>query len=348
MANRFVRSATHEGLALPDGKCSNGLIRLSEGLAEGKLGLIITGHAFVGPEGAVPRQLGIDRDELVPSLNQLTDAVHRVGGNIVIQLSHAGRYSNPRPGLNDKNIGGRPAGFSPDIMSRQDIDRVIQDFSRAAERAYKAGFDGVQLHAAHGYLLSEFLSPYFNKRPDEFGGTVEGRAHLLLNCVKSIRGAVPDLFPVLVKINSQDYIDGGFRINDMLETSVLLEKVGVDAIEVSGGTTAPEGLLSPVRSFNDTQDSGPYYTDAAAALKKRIALPVILGGGVRSLNDASKIVESNAADYVAMSRPLICEPGLIKRWKKGDVRPSQCLSDNFCLGSLAKKLPFGCWNLKGR
>lgn len=350
--NRFVRSATWEGMAGTDGSCTQPLIDLTAALAEGGGGLIITGHAFVSPEGqAGPWQIGVHRDDLLPGLAGMADAVHRAGGKIALQIAHAGCYGfasgtgieavGPSCGIPDKTPPCRE-------LTREEIGGIRAAFGRAAGRAKSAGFDAVQIHAAHGYLLSEFLSPFFNRRNDEYGGPVENRARIVLEVLESVRQEVGDDYPVLIKINSQDFIDGGFSVDDMLVVAALLEKGGVDAIEMSGGTIYASGELSAIRTgVLATPEEEVYYRDAALRFKQEIAVPLMLVGGVRSLEVAEALVEDGVTDYVSLCRPLIREPGLVNRWRSGDRRKAGCLSENACFGPLMKGEGLVCPLKKG-
>ena len=190
----------------------------------------------------------------------------------------------------------------------------------------------MQLHAAHGYLLSEFLSPSYNKRTDEYGGTVGNRARLLLEVVDAVRREVGSTFPVLVKLNSQEFLEGGSTVEDMLEIASLLEKAKVDAVEMSGGNQV-EGVFGkffPARKGEPKGDGPPYYLSEARRYKERIRVPLMLVGGIRTYEWATRILSEGYAEYISLSRPLIREPGLIKRWKSGDTARSTCISDNGC------------------
>jgi len=220
-------------------------------------------------------------------------------------------------------------------MTQEEIAATAQAFGQAAARAKRAGFDAVQVHAAHGYLLSQFLSPVFNKREDGYGGDIMGRTRFLNETVAAVRDAVGPDYPVLVKMNSQDYAEGGLTVDEALLVARRLENQGVSAVELSGGLlTAKKD--SPVRVGNFTDpDRQAWYREAAARFKRERAIPLILVGGVRSLDVAEELVAGNVCDYVALSRPLIREPGLINRWKSGDRTPSTCLSDNLCFRTAA-------------
>jgi 2,4-dienoyl-CoA reductase-like NADH-dependent reductase (Old Yellow Enzyme family) len=334
LANRFVRSATWEGLARDDGSSTPELMEVSTKLAEGGVGLIITGHAYVSPEGQAGRwQLGVYSDDHIPGLAEMTAAVHRDGGKIALQLAHAGSRAAFRlsglepmgPSLFSTESGGVGREMTPG-----DIEAVTHAFVRAAGRAQQAGLDAVQIHAAHGYLLSQFLSPSFNKRKDEYGGGIENRAKLVLQVLKAVRAAVGSDFPVLIKLNSEDFLAGGLTVEDMLETAAMLEESGIDAIEMSGGTFL-SGKKNPSRQGKPAPgEPEAYYEAAARRYKERMRVPLILVGGIRTFETAESLVADGLADYIALSRPLIREPDLINRWKSGDRNRAECISDSGC------------------
>jgi 2,4-dienoyl-CoA reductase-like NADH-dependent reductase (Old Yellow Enzyme family) len=335
LLNRFVRSATWEGMAAEDGAATPGLNEEMVKLALGEVGLIITGHAYIRQEGqAGMLQLGMYKDELIPGLQKMTDKVHEAGGKIVAQLAHAGHFAikqlTGQIPLVVSNFEGLAKSPRKE-MTVQDIQELVDVFKEAAVRARTAGFDGVQIHAAHGYLLSQFLSPSFNKRQDEFGGDVHGRAKIHVEILEAIRKAVGDDYPVLIKMNSQDFVENGLSLEDSLQAGRMLADAGLDAIELSGGMLT-SGNLSPSRSGINTEEKEAYFREAAKLFKSEIDIPIILVGGMRSFEVADRLVEEGAADYISMCRPLIREPQLIKRWKEGDRRKAECNSDNLCFG----------------
>jgi 2,4-dienoyl-CoA reductase-like NADH-dependent reductase (Old Yellow Enzyme family) len=334
LTNRFIRSATWEGLAGENGSVTEGLIDVSAQLSLGGIGLIITGHAYVSPEGqATPWQLGAYSDKLIPGLKEMTKTVHGTGGKIIMQLAHAGSYAASLiSGLDP--IGPSPvngkSGLIGKEMTRENVKEVIQAFSDAAGRAQTAGFDGIQIHGAHGYLLSQFLSPVFNKRKDEYGGSINNRTRFVMEVLEAIRKTVYPDFPVLIKLNSEDFLEDGFTVEDMLYTATMLGEYGIDAIEMSGGTIISGNKIPSRPAKPDSENSEVYYEAAARQYKKNILTPLILVGGIRTLETAERLVTEGAADYIALSRPLIREPNLIKRWKSGDRSPALCVSDNGC------------------
>jgi 2,4-dienoyl-CoA reductase-like NADH-dependent reductase (Old Yellow Enzyme family) len=215
-------------------------------------------------------------------------------------------------------------------MTHHDIEAVVHAFAAAAARSQATSFDAVQIHGAHGYLVSQFLSPYFNKRRDEYGGSIENRARLAVEVIKAVRKAVGPGFPVFIKLNSEDFLPEGLMVEEMVQTAIMLEKNGVDGIEMSGGTVMSKKIV-PFRPGKTTPD-GPeaYYEDAARLYKEKVRVPLILVGGIRTFETAERLVAEGLTDYIALSRPLIREPELVTRWKSGDRRPATCISDNGC------------------
>jgi 2,4-dienoyl-CoA reductase-like NADH-dependent reductase (Old Yellow Enzyme family) len=335
LTNRFVRSATWEGMAAEDGSCTPKLAELVARLAEGGVGLIITSHAYVRQDGqAGPWQLGIYKDELINGLKEMARAVHEHGSRIVVQLAHAGFFADAKLTGQIPMALSQVEGFAKSPrreMTAEDIQGVVKSFSQAARRAREAGYDGVQIHAAHGYLLSQSLSPVFNKRSDVYGGSVENRARFLLEVVNGVRDTVGPDFAVLIKMNCQDFLEGGLTLDDSLKIGTMLGEGGIDAIELSGGTFV-SGKLSPSRGGIKSEDKEAYFREAAKLFKENLNVPLILVGGNRSFQLAEQLVNEEYADYISMSRPFIREPDLIKRWESGDLRKAECLSDNQCFG----------------
>jgi 2,4-dienoyl-CoA reductase-like NADH-dependent reductase (Old Yellow Enzyme family) len=339
LANRFVRSATWEGMAADDGACTPKLIDLMAALAKGGLGLVISSHAYVCPEGqAGPWQIGVYNDALAPGLEAMAKAVHDNGGKIVIQLAHAGYFANTKLTGQMPMAPSNVAGFSKSPrkeMTVEDIRDVVKAYGAAAKRVQNAGFDGVQIHAAHGYLLSQFLSPAFNRRNDAYGGDIRNRARALVEVLQQIRQAVGREYPVLVKMNCRDFIENGLEAEDSLEVGAMLEAEGIDAIELSGGVLVG-GKLSPSRMGIKSEEKEAYFQDDARAFKEKLGVPLILVGGNRSFQVAERLIKEGCADYISMSRPFIREPGLVNRWRAGDLKPATCKSDNQCFGPAMK------------
>ena len=333
LKNRFVRAATWEGLATQQGEVTPELINMMTSLAKGGVGLIVTSHSYVSQEGqGTPWQLGVYDDKLIPKLEALTSAVHDNNGKIVMQLAHAGLYAavelTGRAALAVSDPDGFPEGNVRTITS-EDIQHLTSSYTQAAKRARAAGFDGIEIHSGHGYLLSQFLSPAYNKREDEYGGAIENRARIHLQIYQDIREVVGTDYPILIKMNGADFIENGLTKEDSLQAAELFANAGFDAIEVSGGIIRA-GTLSPSRPGITTEDKEAYFEEYAKHFKKHIKTPLILVGGFRSFTVADRIVSEGIADYISMSRPFIREPGLINRWENDDLRKAECKSDNLC------------------
>jgi len=325
LSNRFIRSATWAGMSTDEGTCTPQLIDLMSALSVGGVGLIITGHAYIRRDGQhSPWQLGIDRDALIPGLQDLTRAVHAYESKIVIQLGYGAAY------LTKSRVRQ---------MSIQDFQLLAEAYAKAALRARKAGFDGVQIFAAHGFFLSQLLCPRYNDRTDDYGGNIANRARFLIEVLDAIRSAVGRDYPVLAKLNCRDFVENGLTLEDSVEVASMLEKAGIDAIELSGGLLNNPNIM---RSKIDSGSSQTYFQSEARAFKKTIHVPLILVGGIRSYDTAKQLVDEGLADYISMSRPFIREPGLVQRWKAGDRREATCISCDNCFEPLKQGEGVSC------
>ena len=333
LKNRFVRAATWEGLATKEGEVTPKLIKMMALLAKGSVGLIISSHSYVSQEGqGTPWQLGVYKDELIHKLKGMTSAVHKNGGKIIMQLAYAGQYAEEQltgsPALAVSNSGD----FSEKhikIITHKDVQRIVDSYSQAGKRAKEAGFDGIEIHSAHGYFLSQFLSPAYNKRQDEYGGPIDNRIRIHLQIYHAVREVVGKDYPILIKMNCADFIKNGMTIDDSLQAAKMFANAGFDAIEMSGGIIRT-GKLSPSRLGITTMDKEAYFKEYARRFKSEIKTPLILVGGLRSFEVADKIIANGIADYISMSRPFIREPDLVNRWQNGNLRKAECKSDNLC------------------
>ena len=346
LRNRFVRSATWEGLAGENGEVTEPLIEIYRDLAKGGVGLILTGYSFVTKRGkALFGKLGADSDALITSLKRLTEAVHGHGGKIVLQIAHGGSqgmFDTGMPLEAPSAVKERATGNMPVEMTVEDIRRVVNEFAEAARRAKEAGFDAIEIHAAHGYLLSQFLSPYSNRRTDEYGGSIENRARIIFEIYDAVRGKVGRDYPVMIKINASDF-DGGVGLapEDSLWVCKRLSDMGIDAIELSGGIFA-SGELMPARVGITSPGKEAYFRDYAKQFRPHLKCPLILVGGLRSLNVMEDIYREGSAQFFSISRPLISEPDIIKRWQSGDRKKARCISCNKCMGAASKEGKFYC------
>lgn len=340
--NRLVRSATYAGMASEDGNVTDELVKLYKTLAEGGVGLIITGYTYVQPSGKdTPYMKGIDRDDLISGLRKIAETVHEHGDGckVAIQLVHCGRQS-----FSLENTIAPSAVFEPLMnkmpreMTIEEIEETIEAFAEAARRAKEAGFDAVQLHAAHGYLLSEFLSPYTNRRTDEYGGNTEKRVKIVEDIYKRTIEKVGKDFPILIKMNVDDFLEDGINLDESKKIAERLSKTGFAAIETSGSmweTETRSRHLITSRTKIRSKDKEAYFLPYAREIRKVIDIPLILVGGIRSLDVIEKILAEGSADFVALSRPLIRQPDLPNRWLKGiGGLTADCISCNACFGSL--------------
>ena len=366
--NRIIRSATHDGLADENGAPSKKLIRKYEYLAKNNIGCIITGYIGVSSDGMspYPKMLKLHRDELTDSYKPLTEAVHKYDVPIVAQLAHCGRQTSSKYiGEQKKAPTAMRHLFYPDkaqALDSSDIKRIIDDFANTAVRAQEAGFDAVQLHGGHGYLLHDFFSPYGNRRTDEWGGSIENRCRLAVCIIKEIKKKTN--LPVWIKISAQDNRKNGMNIKSTVQILKILEKAGLDCVEVSCGSV--EDGMSTMRSrvmpmnavfkYKEPCASFPstlkklslfianavnpmikqpiplenYNVMNAKAIKNELSIPVIAVGGIHKLDDMNYITDNDMADFVSMCRPFICEPNLVTKMMQGTQTQSKCKMCNCC------------------
>ncbi|KJR42053.1 NADH oxidase [Candidatus Magnetoovum chiemensis] len=332
--NRIVRSATYEKMADNNGFVTEGLIKLYEKLTLGGSGLIITGNAIVHRTGiSVPQAIRIDDRKYLEGLKNLTEAVHRLNGIIFIQLVHGGRQCYPA--LLDGDLPIAPSEvFEPLIkvmpraMKEDEITMILEAFGKAAKLAKDAQFDGIQLHGAHGYLISEFLSPHTNRRDDNWGGDRNRRVNFIEQVILRIRSEVGSNYPLFIKLNSDDYIQGGLDIEESAFIAKRLADASIDAIEVSGGMY--ESDLKAARDAILKPEDEAYFRAASKKFKALLNIPIMLVGGIRSKSVASSILENSDADLISMSRPLVRQPDLPKRFMDGTER-ADCISCNGCM-----------------
>jgi len=329
LPNRIIRSATGENMADPDGRPQPRLGELWVKLARGGVGLIISGHAFVHPSGQCHEGMsGIWTDEFIHDWRAITEAVHRAGGLVAMQINHGGRQCSSdtvsqriAPSDWEYEDGSPPAR----AMTEEEIEEVIRAFGQAARRAREAGFDAVQIHAAHGFLISEFLSPRFNRREDEWGGSPENRRRFLKAVCREVRSQVGDDYPLLIKLGMYDEPqEGGLTVEESLGTVAELAGYGLDAVEFSGATgahNAPNGIL-PGKGEG-------YFRFLAQRARPLTELPIISVGGYRSRSLMEEVLQSGDADFISLSRPLILEPDLPLRFQQGQ-EASRCVSCGKC------------------
>ena len=333
MPNRFVRSATNDRRASLSGEVTDELIHVYESLAAGGVGLIITGHAYVSWNGkASPTMLGAHTDAVIAGLKRLADAVHRQGSKIFLQINHAGRQTASAT-IHEKPVAPSPVYFSkteetPRALEDDEIESLIVAYGAAAKRAAAAGFDGVQIHCAHGYLGSQFISAYTNRRKDRWGGSLENRMRFPREVYRAVRKEVGDAYPVTIKLNSEDFIDGGLSIDESCRIARMLSDEGIDAIEISGGMGESADQIMKADILEESDEA--YFLANAQRFKAEIDVPLMLVGGLRSPALMERLVASGEADMISLCRPLIREPDLVNQWKQGSRKKADCISCNGC------------------
>jgi 2,4-dienoyl-CoA reductase-like NADH-dependent reductase (Old Yellow Enzyme family) len=348
-ANRLVRAGTSETAAGAAGEITDHLVDIYEALARNRVGLILSGHMFCHPRGRyAARQVGIHENSMLPGLARLAEAVHRHGGKVFAQLAHAGsqsRVADNRP-LAPSPIPNALTGRMVAAASEDEIQEAIRAFAEGAARAAQAGFDGVHIHGANGYLISEFSSPLTNKRTDRWGGSPQARDMFIVEVLKAVRKAVPANIAVTVKLGLQDAVYGGMELSEGVRRGEILAEAGADAIEVSCnamrlpsdsakeyvavGSMRALGDLLPHRLLSAPHPEA-YFLEPARRLRQRVSKPIILVGGLRTPAIMEEIVERGDADFVAMARPFIREPDLVLKLAGGRRGPVECTSCNLCL-----------------
>jgi 2,4-dienoyl-CoA reductase-like NADH-dependent reductase (Old Yellow Enzyme family) len=322
LRNRIAKAAMTEGLADPAGRPTPELVQLYERWGAGGAGLLLSGNVQIDAQHLErPGNVIIDAEPdaaMLAAMCAWTAAATAHGAHFWAQISHAGRQTqkavNPHPKAPSAVKLGLPGGQfgEPVAMTADDIAAVVTGFARAARVCRAGGFTGVQVHAAHGYLLSQFLSPRSNQRSDQWGGTLDNRARLLLDVVAAVRAAVGDDFPVAVKLNSADFQKGGFAFEDALQVADWLGAAKVDLIEVSGGTYEQPKLMGlegiePVDGQGvkeSTLAREAYFVDFARAMQARVTVPLMVTGGLRRRDAMAEVLSSGAADVIGLGRPM--------------------------------------------
>jgi len=326
--NRFMRSATTSYWSDDQGFVRPEIIRLYRDLARGGLGLIVKGHLYVADSGkAHVGMAGISSDVHIPKLRELTDAVHEDDGKIVAQLNHAGYNSIvDRAGPFEYDGGG----WSARALSVDEIGDIVEAFGDAAGRAMKAGFDGVQIHGAHGYLISQFLSRLANRRDDDYGGSLENRMRLLKEVYCGIRDRVGRDVPILLKMNCDDFSPGGFTVGDSVRVAGAICKRGLDSVEISGGGVGRrDDLRSRARSSDPELAEATFAGHAGRIREATGPTPMALVNGIRSRRCMEAILEKGVADLISMSRPFIRKPDLVEKLRAGQPAAT-CTSCGAC------------------
>lgn len=327
LPNRLAKAAMSENLGTADGEPSERLIRLYERLGRGGTGLLITGNAIVDPGGRTERYNVLMVGERGESLAAWARAAKANGSAVLMQLSHAGRQT-PRM-VTWRPVAPSAVGLTrkgglfakPEPLTLPQIELLVARFGRAAAMAQAAGFDGVQIHGAHGYLVSQFLSPLTNHRTDRYGGELEGRMRFLLEVVAETRRATGRGFTVSVKLNSADFQRGGFTLEESMEVARALEGAGVDLLEISGGSYERPAMMGSAQppTRESTRAREAFFLEYALRMREAVKLPLMVTGGFRSRGAMNDAIREGATDVVGLARPLAVEPDLPGQLVRGET-----------------------------
>ncbi|MGD2126194.1 MAG: NADH:flavin oxidoreductase [Desulfobacteraceae bacterium] len=350
LRNRFVRSATYDGYAEKNGHVSEKQRQIYEELARGGVGLIVTGIAYVHSSGKIsPFQNSLASDDCIPGFRKLAAAVHNWGASIAVQLFHGGREVAKVYGPERKQavapslVNDDPYFQAPyRSMTEDEIWEVVQGFGDAARRAREAGLDAVQLHGAHAYLVSQFLSPFTNRRADQWGGNLENRLRFHHEIYRNIRANVGEDYPVLIKIGVQDGFPGGLEFHEGKQAAQHLAQWGFDALEISSGLRGMGYENSEFRSNIKGLEQEAYFRHWCKEIKREVHVPVMMVGGLRTFELMEEVIRNQEADFVSLSRPFIKEPGIVNAWKKDDRHRATCISCNKCFEALLKGETLHC------
>jgi len=335
LKNRFVRSATWENMATDDGHMTDKLYAIYQELAQGEVGLIVTGYAnIVEEEKPNAGMMGIYNDSFIEEYSKLTKLVHQYDSKIIMQIAYGGTKTT-------YNVGERVIFAPSDVcekstqtqgkaMTKDEIAYIVNAFAAASLRAKKSGFDGVEIHAAHTYLINQFLSPYYNQRTDEYGGSLENRTRFLIDIIRETRKLVGNDFPILIKLTATEFFEGGLTFEETRTVCKTLEHVGVDALIISGNIHGKANTMIGESFDGHTIQNEGFFHEYGAVVSEDVNIPVITVGGLTDINAIESLAENTKIQYFALSRPLLSEPNLIKRWKEGNREPAVCETCSKC------------------
>jgi 2,4-dienoyl-CoA reductase-like NADH-dependent reductase (Old Yellow Enzyme family) len=361
LRNRSIRAAAFEGMC-PGNKVSDELVSYHTAVASGGIGMTTVAYASVSSSGlSFPHQLLLN-DDAVPELRRLTGSVHREGAAAAIQIGHCGQMA-------DTKVAGKcmspSGGFNlygptwPKTMSELDIRNTINDFGKAVQIAISAGFDAMEVHAGHGYLISQFLSPHTNKRKDRYGGSFENRSRFMIEVIREVMKLAGEKIAVVVKMNMRDGFKGGMELDEALLVAEILENEGVNALVLSGGfvSKAPmfvmrgsmpidimsQSMKNPWMKAATRMFGGflirpvpfreAYFLEDALKFRERIKIPLIYVGGLKSLRAIDDVL-GKGFDFVQMARVLIHDPAFVNKLKTEELSQSGCLSSNYCIARM--------------
>ena len=319
--NRFFKSAMSEGMGTKNFQPKRNIATLYKRWAEGGTGLIITGNIMVDPKGtAEPGNIVFDKNSNMEILKNWAKQGQQHGAKVMVQLNHPGKQAPKTVSKQTVAPSAVPLGnglnklFStPRALATNEVEELIQKFVTSAKVAKEAGFSGVQIHAAHGYLISQFLSPHDNRRTDKYGGSLENRMRFLKEIYLGMREELGKDFNIGIKINSTDFKEDGLTEEDSLKTIIELADLGIDFVEISGGTYERPAMMGATsKSTNQV-----FFAEYSKKLKQKIEIPVVVTGGIRSINAMNTLLNNNTTDFIGIARPLTIDPNIPNKIKQG-------------------------------
>ena len=319
--NRFFKSAMSEGMGTRDFQPKKNIATLYKRWAEGGTGLIITGNIMVDPKGtAEPGNIVFDKNSNMEILKNWAKQGQQHGAKVMVQLNHPGKQAPKTVSKQTVAPSAVPLGnglnklFStPRALTTSEVEELVQKFVTSAKITKEAGFSGVQIHAAHGYLISQFLSPHDNRRTDKYGGSLENRMRFLKEIYLGMREELGKDFTIGIKINSTDFKEDGLTEEDSLKTIIELANLGLDFVEISGGTYERPAMMGATsKSTNQV-----FFAEYSKKLKQKIEIPVVVTGGIRSINAMNTLLNDNTTDFIGIARPLTIDPNIPNKIKQG-------------------------------
>ena len=319
--NRFFKSAMSEGMGTRDFQPKKNIATLYKRWAEGGTGLIITGNIMVDPKGtAEPGNIVFDKNSNIEILKDWAKQGQQHGAKVMVQLNHPGKQvpktiakETVAPSTIPLGNGLNKLFSTPRALTTSKVEELVQKFVTSAKVAKEAGFSGVQIHAAHGYLISQFLSPHDNRRTDKYGGSLENRMRFLKEIYLGMREELGKDFTIGIKINSTDFKEDGLTEEDSLKTIIELANLGLDFVEISGGTYERPAMMGATsKSTNQV-----FFAEYSKKLKQKIEIPVVVTGGIRSINAMNTLLNDNTTDFIGIARPLTIDPNIPNKIKQG-------------------------------
>ncbi len=346
--NRIVFAATSSELADEHGFVGDDAVEYYAERARGGVGLIVVEATYVEQEGKrLHHNAMLHEDRFIPGQRRIVKAVHAAGAKIAVQLNHGGRESIPAvsgsvplaPSPLASQFTGVGEAVIPKELTLAEIERIITRFADAAVRAREAGYDAVELHGAHGYLIGEFLSPASNRREDEYGGSTEGRARFCVRLVEAIKARLGRDYPVIVRMNGHDHVQGGLELDEAIEIAAMLEKAGADAISVSGGVHASR----PYMVIPGMSVPRGCYAQYGEAMRRRLGVPVMTVGRINTPALAEEILARGQADFICLSRALIADPFFPAKARAGRAETiAPCIACNECIATVHRHKGLAC------